>query len=54
MGADIAEVVRTQRQKVAVGVQGELGRHGEITAHIVADERLGAVAGPFYRTPDAL
>ena len=53
MGADIAEIVAAQREKAAVGVERELGRDGEIAAHIVGDECLGAFAGPFDRPSDA-
>ena len=38
---------------MAVGVEREFGRHGEIAAHIVGDERLVAFAGPFHRPADA-
>ena len=53
MRADIAEVRRAQREEAAVGVEREFGRHGEIAAHIVADEGLVAVARPFHRPADA-
>ena len=52
MRADIAEIVGPQRQEAAVGVERQLGGHREIAAHIVGDEGLVALGGPFHRPPD--
>src|SRR5262249_46111102 len=52
IGADIAEVRAAQRQKPAVGVKRELSLAHEVAALVIAEERLGALAGPLDRSAD--
>src|SRR6516162_6164360 len=50
VGADIAEIFAAQREKAAVSVEGEFGRHRKVAAHVVAGKGLVAFAGPLHRS----
>jgi hypothetical protein len=52
VGADVAEVGRAHRQDAALGIEGKLGRDGEIARLIIAQEGFVAVGDVLDRTPD--
>ena len=54
MRADIAQVRSAQRKDLPVGIECKLGLDGEISALIVAQEGLVALAGPLDGSADAL
>ena len=46
MRADVARVVAAQREEAAVGVERELGSRDQVARMLIAQKRLGALAGP--------
>ena len=54
IGAEIGDGMGAQGEDLAVIVECELRAGDVIAAMGVGEERLGAVGGPFHRTPDLL
>ncbi len=52
VAAEIAEVGAAHRQKIALGVERQLGLHRKIARLIVGQKQLVALDDPFHRAPE--
>ena len=53
MGADVAGVGAAKGEEGAVGVQRQLGVHGEVAALVVGEERLAPLGRPLHGPAEA-
>ncbi len=49
----VAQVGGAQREKIALCVERELRRHGQVASLVVGEKRLAALAGPLHRAAEA-
>ena len=52
MPTEIAQVRAAHCEEVPILIERELGLDGEVAALIIAEKRLGSLAGPLYRPAD--